>query len=153
MTHVTLSSSSTKDSEKVKLKREKYAHLARVGHQKRRALAFQDAEEFYFTIATEQVALLREQLEEALELEKQMKAPSPAVAKATSRLTHLTRRLLHFWPRNSESQQRISLLLDSAGLATMMAVTDEGYLTLSSDQILGNVERIIALTKERNQKV
>jgi hypothetical protein len=136
--------------EREKLVRDKFALLAKVGVQKRRASQCHRETEYYCGIATEALAVLRDAVDT-------LQSPDPihlkSVAKITSRQHHLTRRLLGFWPQNLESQNLHSDLLTSPGLETTLGETEDGYLTLSSGPILKNVERIIAATKEELQKV
>jgi hypothetical protein len=57
---------------------------------------------------------------------------------------------LGYWPEDSESQNRLLKLLDCDGLATVTELTSEGFVILSSDQILESVARVIAATKEQH---
>lgn len=136
-----------------RLLRDKFALLAKVGHNKRKASAYQDEAEFYFTTATESLAILGELLDFLQSLEKKDSRLAPFVAKHTSKQHHLIRTLLSYWPKNSDSQERLLTLLDSDGLVTMLDTTPDGYSTLSTDLILENVARCIAATSEEsNQK-
>lgn len=143
---------STVVSQRDALKRDKFALLAKVGHRKKEASAYQDEAEFYCGIATELLALSVDLVEFLQRAEKRAPAVTPLSADATSRLHRSIKRLLRSWPPRSDSQERLLSLLKSDGLATMIATTEEGYVTLSSDQIVGNVARIIAATKELNQR-
>lgn len=144
----------TQAQQKERLIREKFALLAKVGQRKREALAYQEAEEFYFTTATEALALSGELL---VVLHEAVGEWSPEwqalVADQTSRYHLLLRNLLSFWPKNSDSQDRLLNLLNSDGLERFLETTPEGYISLSSDQIIENVERIIEATRaELEQK-
>ena len=144
------SSKNSPDLVREKLVRDKYALLARVGQRKREASAFQDEAVFYFTIVTELLALsagLLEGLQEAEETNAQVKS---RLLEHTSHYHRLIRSLLSFWPKNSESQVRILSLLDCDGLEKALACTPDGYVSLSTDQILENVARAIEVIKEEN---
>lgn len=130
-------------SEKERLLRDKFALLARVGHNKRKASAYQDEAEYYFTIATEALAVLGELLGYLQKAEKLEPSLAPFVARHTSKQHHLVKSLLTFWPQNTDSQERVLSLLDSDGLAEMLESTPEGYVYLSTDLILENVARCI----------
>lgn len=152
MTYAQRSSSTTETSPMKKLKREKFALLARVGHHKRNLSALQDEANFYSTIVTAlladyEVALRSLEAEDLSALDRKQ-----IVMELTSRRLHLTRQLLNFSPPSSESLDRIWNLLNSDGLATSLVTTPEGWLSLSSDLILGSVERAIEVTKQLNQK-
>lgn len=148
----TRSNSTTPLSAKAKLRRDKFALLARVGHQKRKASAYLEETEFYYGIVTELLALSGDLLDLLGVIEKHAPAVTPLLAVLTSRQHHLARLLLDYWPQNSESQSRILDLLDADGLANLLETTEDGYLTLSSDQILANVERIIAPTNKESSQ-
>lgn len=135
-----------------KLRRDKFALLAKVGHLKRVASRSAEETEFYYTTATEALALLAEALRQLASIEREAGSRNPGLVDITSRHHHLIRRLSSYWPQNSESQQRILNLLESDGLATVMGVTSDGYASLSSDLILENVARAIEVMKERNQR-
>lgn len=130
-----------------RLLRDKFALLARVGHNKRKASAYQDEAEFYFTAATESLAILGELLDFLQKAEQKDPRLAPFVAKHTSRQHHLIKSLLRYWPKNSDSQERLLTLLDSDGLAATLDTTADGYSFLSTDLILENVARCIAATK------
>lgn len=152
MTVIASKSTSTSATSRMeKLSRDKYVLLAKVGHRKREALAYQEAEEFYSSIVTELLALSVAQTELLQDIADRADSPSlrRAVAADTSRLHRLTKRLLSFWPKNSDSQKRVSDLLESAGVAKLLTDTEDGYVTLSTGQILANVARAIGLTKEQ----
>lgn len=134
------------DLEKAKLKREKFALLAKVGQRKREASRFQDEAEFYCGSVIETLAVLKDAMDK-LRKEHPTAEADPEMTGLMSRHTRLIRKLTTYWPPDMESQQRLSILLDSVGLETVTASTDEGYVFLSSDLILENVARIIAVTK------
>lgn len=148
----TTSSLATAISEMEKHKRARFALLAKVGQRKREASAYRDEAEFYCGSVTELAALSAELVELLQRLEKRAPGLSPFTVEYTSRLHHSIRRLLRFWPQNSDSQERLANLLNSDGLETMLGVTAEGFLSLSSTQVVENVERVIALTKERSPR-
>lgn len=135
-------------SERKKLVRDKFALLAKVGRQKKRASQFGDEAEFWATNVTELLAVLADALEHLEGL-----APLDDLRTAQLRSEHirLARRLLGFWPPNSESQNRVLNLLDCDGLAKVTELTREGFVILSSDLILENVERIIEATRAEDQ--
>ena len=146
-------SSAITESQKKRLIREKFALLAKVGHAKRKASAYQEAEEFYSSIATEALAVSTELL---LYLQEYTGQGSPEfdrfVASYTSRQHNLVRSITSFWPKNSDSQERALAMLDSDGLLPMIEHSDEGYVSLSMDQILSNVELAIAASTEDTPK-
>lgn len=148
------SSSSMLISELAEQKRARFALLARVGRQKREASQLQDEATFYSTIVTELLAVSGELLALVESQEATMKREELlAVVDLASRQRRSTRRLLSFWPQNSESQQRFSEMLDSAGVAMVTDTSQEGYVSPSMDQMLKNAERaIVAMKRESNQK-
>lgn len=127
-----------------------FAQLARVGHNKRKALAYQEEAEFYFTIATEALAGFEVLLECLKKVEQMEPSLTPFVAKHTSKQHQLIKSLLNFWPKNTDSQERVLSLLDSDGLAATLEFTPEGFASLSMDRILENVERCIEATKQES---
>jgi hypothetical protein len=146
-------SNSTSDSSKmIRLTRDKFALLARVGHQKRKVLAYQKEAEFYFTIATETLVTLQAALEVLDSREQENGQPDVLLRDLTSSLSHSVRSLLKYWPSDTESQERLFSLLGHSGLAKTVKTTPDGYLSLSSDLVIGNVARTIALTKEQSLK-
>lgn len=147
----TRSNSTTRDSRMERLVRDKFALLARVGHQKRKALASLEEMEFYYGIATELLALLVEAVELLQVVEKAEPALSKHVGTITSRQHHLIRKILRYWPPGTESQERILNLLDLDGLEKVLGTTPDGYVTLSGGLILENVARIIGATREQAQ--
>lgn len=142
---------STPPSVKGSRGREYYALLAMVGRRKREALAYQEAEEHYYTIATELHANLTGLLSLLQPLAERHAALRPLVAEHTSRLHSSTRSMLNFWSKNSTSQERVLNLLDSDGLKQMLGSTPDGFVCLSTDLILENVARAIGATKEEIQ--
>lgn len=149
-TSKTTSPPSSQDLVTRKLVRDKFALLAQVGREKRAALALQDEATFYSSIVTDLLVAQGELLER---LQADAKIDPELVALAsehTSRFHRLTKQLLSFWPANSVSQERILTLLNSDGLAKVLDSTQDGYLTLSTDLILENVERAIEATKGKS---
>lgn len=146
----TQSNLTTQTSEKAKHSPAYYALLAKVGHQKRKALAYRDERDFYYGIVTELLVPLGEAVEFLQQSEKKVPTLRPLVSSVTSQQHHSVRRLLNFWPQGTESRQKILDLLDADGLATVLGTTADGYLSLSSDLILENVERIIDPTKKES---
>lgn len=148
-TYDTTLSSSSETCVMKKLVRDKFALLARVGVRKREASAFQDEAEFYCGIVTGLLAASAEQLLLLQMVADETNVPrlKGAVADITSRQHRLIKQLLDFWPRNTESQTRTLNLLGCAGLVKMTERTDDGSVSLSTDQILKNVARAIAATK------
>jgi len=132
-----------------KLVRDKFALLAMVGHRKRKALAYREAEEFYSTIVSEQHATLVELLVVLKSLAEVVPALNEVVTKHTSVLHRLTRMMLNFWPKNLDSQATLLSLLGSKELRPLLAYTPDGYVSLSTDLILDNVERAIGATAEQ----
>ena len=128
-----------------------FALLAMVGQRKREASAYQEAEEHYYTVATELHANLTGLLSLLQPLAERHAALRPLVAEHTSRLHHSTRSMLNYWSKNSDSQERVLNLLDSDGLKQMLGSTPDGYVCLSTDLILENVARAIGATKEEIQ--
>lgn len=147
------SSSNSPDSEKTRLVRDKFALLARVGRLKRAALTLHEEADFYSTSATDLAAQLADVLEFLQIMEEHApKHLTPFVAESTSRFHNSIRQLLRFSPPSSESTERYWKVLGSAGLEKVLATTPDGYVSLSTDLILKNVERSIAATKESNQR-
>ena len=128
-----------------------FALLAMVGQRKREASAYQEAEEHYYTVATELHANLTGLLSLLQPLAERHAALRPLVAEHTSRLHSSTKSMLNFWSKNSSSQERVLSLLDCDGLKQMLASTPDGYVCLSTDLILENVARAIGATKEEIQ--
>lgn len=149
---MTASSWTTPLSEMEKQKRARFALLAMVGRLKKEASAYREAEEVYSGIATDLLVdfvgltLLLQRLDQRLP------ALKPASAYYTSRLHRSLKQLLRFSPQATDSQERLLNLLSSDGLETMLDVSEEGWLSLSTDQILGNVVRAIEASKEQPQK-
>ena len=141
------SKSITATSQKEVRGRAYYAILAMVGQRKREALAYQEAEEHYYTVATELHANLAGLLSLLQPLAERHAALRPLVADHTSRLHHSTKSMLNFWSKNSSSQERVLNLRDSDGLKQMLGSTPDGYVCLSTDLILENVARAIGATK------
>lgn len=152
MTRAQSSYSNMKASEMKKLKGQKFALLARVGHQKKKASVLHEEATFYSTIVTELLASSGEALE-FLVSNPDLTIPHNKlrVAQFGSRRLRLIKRLLSYWPPDTESQQRLWSLLTSAGLGMDLVRTSEGSVTLSMDRILNNVARTIEATKELSQ--
>lgn len=147
-------SSTTPDSAMEKVVRAKFALLAKVGRQKREASLLRDEVTFYSSSVTALAAVSVEQLGVLQDLADRVDSPQlkAAVADITSRHLIWMRKLLKHWPNDSECQQKLSELLESDGPQRLMASTPEGYATLSTGLILGNVERIIVATRERRRR-
>lgn len=139
----------TQASEMVKLRRDKFALLAKVGQRKREASQFQDEAEYYFGIVTALLAVSGEAMAE-LRLTNPPENGNEKVADLSSRHIQLTRQLLSYWPKNLESQERVLRLLNSDGLAMTTTTTDDGYVIPSSDLILESVARAIAATSKES---
>lgn len=137
-----------------KLKRDKFALLAKVGHRKREVSLLQDEADFYCGSAIGLHALLADQQQLLEMLAEATGNPhlKGRVADFISRHNQLIRPLLNFWPSGSESQQRLLSLLGSDGLAKVMESTREGYVSLSTTQVLRNVELAIEATKDSSRK-
>lgn len=148
----TTSSLATLTSEMTKHKRARFALLARVGRQKKEVSQLREETEFYFGIATDLLALSTE----LVEFLQRAEATAPGLkaynAVSTSRLHHSIKRLLRSYPSDSDLQKKWLSTLTSDGLATMVGVTADGYLSLSSTQVVNNVARVIEATKERRRK-
>ena len=153
MTRNTQSKSNTATSQKESRGPGYFALLAKAGHNKRKLLALHEEAEFYSTIATELLAHLVARRDVLLQEEAKSGHPIPELIEVTSLLTQQLKRTLSFWPNDTESQSRILALLESSGLETLMIGTGDGFVTPSSDLILGNVVRIIAHTKEQRLKL
>lgn len=145
----TASSSTTPTSQTAVPKQEKFVLLAKVGRAKKEASRYRDEAEFFSSFAIATLVALEELRKAVVST-----APSPelalAVVDAESTQRALTMQLLDSWPQNSESRERFSRVLGSAGLARMMTVTDDGYLSLSMDPILENVATVIEAIKEQS---
>jgi len=148
----TNSCSITPISKTEKLKSDKFALLAMVGRRKKEVSQLQEETDVYFITVTELLAASVEQLTFLQASEATNPHIAPLVLRATSRVHRSIKRLLNYYPKNSASEKRLLDLLTSGGLETMIGVTAEGYLSLSTDQILRNVERCIEVTKEASQK-
>ncbi len=149
------SSKNSRDLETRKLVRDKFALLAMVGRVKKEVSPLHEEADFYSSFVTEQVALSADLLDLLQEIEQQVNSPetSEIVADLTSQYHRSIRQLLNFWPPHTESQERYLSLLASDGLEKVLATTPDGYVSLSTDRILKNVERVIEATKkELNQK-
>lgn len=142
----TRSSPTTATSEKESLKRAKFALLAMVGRHKRQASRFQEETEFYCGIVTELLALSVVQNQLVQEIADRAPRLKGLSSEHTSQLHNLVRKIHDFWPSDGESQQRLLELLASPGLEMVQGTTPDGYLSLSTDLILANVERAIAAT-------
>jgi hypothetical protein len=147
------SSKSLWDLERKRLVRDKFALLAMVGRRKREALASQEEAEFYYSIVTELLALSGDVLEFLQRAETKAPSLKGYVAENTSRYHDLIQRLLQFWPTSSASKERALNLLDSDGLERVLASTPDGYVSLSTDLILANVERAIEAIRVQSLKL
>lgn len=150
----TKSNSTTQDSATAKVVRDKFVLLAKVGRQKREASQLHDEVTFYSSSVTELAAVSVDQLGVLQDLADRVDSPQlkAAVAEITSRHLIWMRKLLKHWPKNSECQQKLLALLESDGPQQLMAFTPDGYATLSTGLILGNVERIIVATREQRRR-
>lgn len=133
-------------SERDSLKSAKFALLAKVGQRKREALALHAEADSYSSTVTELVALSTGLLHLLEQVEPQVRGISPALVTLSSRHTHLMHHILDSLPRSSMSRDRVLRMLNSDGLETAMDITDDGYVSPSSDQILRNVARAIGIT-------
>lgn len=149
----TKSNSTTEGSAREKLPPVYFARLAQVGQLKRKVSTYREETEFYSGIATELLVVLAEAAELLQEEAEKQEALKKSVSNITSRHHHLVWRLLGFWPNDTESQERISTLLDSRGLEKVLGSTPDGYTCLSSDLTLENVERIFAATRANNPEL
>lgn len=152
MTTATASSSTTDPSPMARLKRDKFALLARVGHLGREVSALHAEADLYCSTATELLAASLELLMQLEAVEAQEGAPRKELVIPVSRVTNSIRRLLNFWPKNTMSQDRVLEMLDSDGVEMGTVVSDDGYVYLSSDLILSNAARAIGATKGQLQK-
>lgn len=132
--------------------RAKFALLAQVGRLKKEVSAYQEAEEVYSGIVTELLAVSTGLVLLLQDLDKRAPVLKPASVHYTSRLHRLLKRLLNFCPQATDSQERLLNLLSSDGLGTMLDVTGDGYLSLSTGQILANVERAIEASREQTRR-
>jgi len=148
----TQSNSTTEQSEMEKHKSARYALLAMVGRRKKEVLALQEEADHWSLCATEALVDSLAVLTALEKLEDRHPEVKALVAEYTSRHTKLLKQCLNYYPQTSESQSRISDLLDSDGLATALDATTDGYVSLSMDRMLRNVERVIALTKVPNPR-
>ena len=148
------SNSSMMISQMESQKRARFALLAKVGIQKR-ALSRSRAEaDFYCSLVTELLAVSGAQykLLERLE-EKGVKQLSPSLFILGLKLNRSMQQLLSYWPEDTESQARLSQLLDSAGVAMLSETTPDGWPSPSQALILKNVERAIEVSRmESSQK-
>ena len=144
----TQSNSTTQTSEKARQKQANSARLAKVATLKKKASAYREERDFYYGIVTELLAPLGEAVEFLQAAEKDAPALKALVARITSQQHHSVKQLLRYWPQNTESQSKISALLDADGLGNLLEDTADGYVSLSSDLILENAARIIEATKK-----
>ena len=149
----TKSNKNSWDLERKRLVRDKFALLAKVGVRKREALASQEEAEFYSTIVTELLALSGDLLEFLQRAEQKAPSLRGYVAENTSRYHDLIQRLLSYYPQSLASRERALNLLDSDGLERVLATTPDGYVSLSSDLILENVERAIEAIRVQSLKL
>ena len=147
MTAETASRSTSDTSPMARLKRDKFALLAKVGHLGREVSALHDEADHYSSIVTELLAASLELLAWVEEEEIQRNQPDPSLVIPVSRITNSIQRLLNFWPKNTTSQDRVLEMLESDGVEMGTTTSEEGYVYLSSDLILRNVERAIGATK------
>ena len=131
------------DSPMRKLVSQKFALLAKVGAAKRKASGFQAEAEFYCTSVTEALAVLEDALIFMNDVAEAVPKLRPLVNDYESRQRSLIRGMLNYWPKDTESQLRLSTLLESDGVASHLDTTPEGYISLSCDQILKSLGQII----------
>lgn len=149
------STSNTPTSQKAKPNRAWYVLLAKVGTLTRKVSQLRAEVIHYYSFATEALAICAElsRVAECLRLGQGSVDSTTKIVILESRLNLLTKQALSFWPQGTESQKRALSMLDSDGLAMLAGVTDDGYLCLSMDRILSNVELAIEVTKESDQKL
>ena len=143
----TKSDSRTATSEMAKVKSAKFALLARVGVLKREASALHGEADNFSSNVTELVALSTDMLTLLEAVEERDKTLSQDVLTLSSRHTQLMQHILYSLPPSMASRERVWKMLSSDGLATAMDITEEGYVSPSSAQILRNVVRAIGITK------
>lgn len=152
MTTETASSLTSDTSKMVKLKRDKFALLAKVGHLGREVSALHDEADHYSSIATELLAVSSELLTLLEEQEEENQKTNPYLVIPASRLTSLTQKLLNYWPKGSKSQDRVYEMLDSDGVVTVTDTSEEGFVYPSMDLILKNVGRAIGASREQSPR-
>lgn len=143
----TTSSSPTETSQKAPPKQAKFVLLAKVGQLKREASQLHEEADSYCSIVTALVAGYTELLMWAEAKEREFPGLSTDLVTHSSNHTQLVKGLLHNLPHASISRERVLKLLNSDGLGMAMDVTEDGYVSPSSAQILRNVERAIVATK------
>lgn len=152
MTTATVSSSTTDTSQMAKLKRDKFALLAKVGHLGREVSALHEEADHYSSIATVLLAASMELLTLLEEQEVMEESPNERLVTPVSRIMNSIQKLLHFWPKGSMSQDRVYSMLDSDGLGMATVSSEDGFVYPSMDLILRNVERSIEASKARSPK-
>jgi len=103
--------------------------------------------EFYYSSVTECLALLEALRAGLVEREKETGKADPLLHSISPRHANLMKSLINYYPTGSASQERAWDLLECDGLKEHVGTTPDGYVSLSTDLILENVERAIALTK------
>lgn len=147
-----MSSLSTKTYKKGKQGPAKSALHAEVAHLRQELSQSRAEMEFYFSSVTESLALLEEVRAGLVAREQETGQPDPLLGSIALRHQQLADSLIQYWPAGLECQERALKLLELDGLVPVMGTTHDGYASLSSDLILENVARAIALTKEHSQK-
>ena len=149
---MTTSSSITQTSVMENQDQDRDVLLATVDSLKKIVSAYRASELHYVGAATDLLALSVELVTLLQAMEQRAPKLQPVVFKATYRLHRSLRQLLSFWPQRTISQERLLTTLGSDGLETMLDISPEGFPSLSTDQILGNVARAIAVSRERSLK-
>lgn len=152
MTQLTPSCSTTEAFLTARLKRDKFALLAKVGHAKRAHSVLQAETELYCTTATELLAISMELLA-LLESEEESKGEMNLNAVIpVSRLYRCVQKISNFCVTDTASEQRMLRLLESDGAVMAMDTCNEGYASPSMDLMLKNVARAIVASKGSSPK-
>lgn len=146
-TSLTTYSQNTADSQTEKLVSQKFALLAKVGHQKKKLSESLGEAILYSGIVSELLAELKEltqEQEDRTPLQKQ------ASLERALRLRNLTRELFENWPKDSELSSLRYNLLTSAGLENEVTLSEDGCVSLSSTRGIELLGMSIGATKEES---
>lgn len=148
----TQSSSTTPTSGMGNHKRGYFALLAKVGALKRKLSLYLGEMEHYSTTAIELLVLSSELLR-LLEEQDLRGLSKRKLLRLSSKHTRLTRCITHYYTPSTESQERLSTLLNYDGLEMAMDTSEEGYVSPSMDQILRNMGRALEVTREERPRI
>ena len=148
----TTSLENTTPSGTTKLVSEKFALLARVGHQKKKLSASLEETTYYSGIVSELHALVADMLAAIQDLPEKT-FPLEKELEFKLRQKNLVKNLLYTFPEDSEFRTLRSRLLTSAGLESAVTLTSDGWLTPSTALTLDLVALSLGATKEERQSL